>query len=58
MVTTIWNSAIAMAGIAGGLLLDYAGAGAVPWAVFGLALVAFGIAFLGREYGFVSGLRS
>lgn len=58
IVTTVWNSAIAMGGIVGGLLLDHVGARSIPWAAFALALAALGIAFFGRRYGFVPGPRA
>ncbi|MGE8464631.1 MFS transporter [Pseudomonas putida] len=57
MLVTVWNSAIALGGIIGGLLLTGAG---VAW--FGpVALVLIGLAWLfawaGRRSGFVAGSR-
>ncbi|HWL71774.1 MAG TPA: hypothetical protein VNS22_25810 [Geminicoccus sp.] len=57
MVTTVWNGAIAAGGILGGLLLDHFGAGAFPWAVLALSLLALGIAFRADRHGFPPGPR-
>lgn len=53
-----WNGAIAGAGILGGVLLEYAGASAFPWAVAALASVALLIAWKARADGFRPGERS
>jgi predicted MFS family arabinose efflux permease len=58
MITTVWNSAIAAGGIVGGILLDRSGAGAFPWAVLVLSLVALCIAFGARRHGFSPGQRA
>jgi predicted MFS family arabinose efflux permease len=40
MLVTLWNTALALGGVAGGLLLDGLGAGSFPWSVLAiLALV-------------------
>jgi predicted MFS family arabinose efflux permease len=57
MITTVWNAAIAAGGVLGGLLLDHFGAGAFPWAVFALALIALCIASDARRHGFPPGPR-
>ncbi|CAM5476360.1 hypothetical protein STANM309S_00794 [Streptomyces tanashiensis] len=33
MLVSLWNAAMAAGGVAGGLLLDRLGAGALPWSV-------------------------
>lgn len=57
MITTVWNSAIAAGGILGGILLDRLGAGAFPWAVLMLSLIALCIAIGARRHGFSPGQR-
>lgn len=57
MLVTVWNSAIALGGIIGGLLLSGAG---VEWfgaVVLGLVGVAWLLAWAGRRHGFVIGAR-
>ncbi len=57
MLVTVWNSAIALGGIVGGLLLSGAG---VEWfgaVVLGLVGVAWLLAWAGRRNGFVAGAR-
>ncbi|MCA8089736.1 MFS transporter [Burkholderia anthina] len=52
MLVTVWNFAIAGGGIAGGVLLDGAGAGAIPWVLVAL-LTAAGLGAWGaRRHGF------
>lgn len=58
MITTVWNSAIAAGGILGGLLLERLGAGAFPWAVLPLCIVALIIASGASRHGFVPGPRA
>lgn len=58
MNVVAWNGAIAGAGVVGGMLLDVWGAGAFPWALVILAVVAFMIASSGHAYAFRPGLRS
>lgn len=57
MLVTVWNSAIALGGIVGGLLLSGAG---VEWfgaVVLGLVGVAWLLAWAGRRNGFLAGAR-
>lgn len=58
MITTVWNSAIAVGGIVGGVLLDQSGAGAFSWIVLMLSLIALCIAFGARRNGFTPGPRT
>jgi len=57
MNVVAWNSAIAGAGALGGVLLDTWGAGAFPWAVLGLSIAGFGVAWSARAHGFPAGPR-
>ncbi|MBD8165258.1 MFS transporter [Erwinia persicina] len=58
MVTTAWNLAIASGGVAGGLLLNQAGAVSFPWAILALMSVAFVIAYFGKKQAFRPGARN
>jgi len=53
----VWNGAIALGGIAGGLLLGF-GPNVLPWAMLALFVVALIIAIWARKYGFTPGRRS
>ena len=57
MNVVAWNSAIAGAGVLGGVLLDSWGAGAFPWAVLALAAAGLGVAWSARTRGFPPGPR-
>jgi predicted MFS family arabinose efflux permease len=57
MNVVAWNSAIAGAGVLGGVLLGTWGAGAFPWAVLALAAAGFGVAWSARTHGFPPGPR-
>lgn len=57
MNVVAWNSAIAGAGMLGGVLLETWGAAAFPWAVLGLSLAGFGVAWSARAHGFRAGAR-
>jgi predicted MFS family arabinose efflux permease len=57
MNVVAWNSAIAGAGVLGGLLLGAWGAGAFPWAVLMLTAAGFGVAWSARTHGFPPGAR-
>lgn len=57
MLVTVWNSAIALGGIVGGLLLVGAGVGAFGAVVLGLVALAWLLVFGGRRAGFVAGAR-
>lgn len=58
MNVVAWNSAIAGAGVLGGVLLDTWGASAFPWAVLGLTLAGFGVSWSARAHGFPAGPRA
>ncbi len=57
MNVVAWNSAIAGAGVLGGVLLGAWGAGAFPWAVLALTAAGFGVAWSARRDGFPPGPR-
>ncbi|WP_263144963.1 MFS transporter [Pseudomonas sp. RIT-PI-AD] len=57
MIVTVWNLAIAGGGLLGGLLLERAGVGSVPWALLGLIAVAALCVQLEGGRGFASGER-
>lgn len=54
LVTTAWNAAIAVGGVAGGLLLSHFGASTFPWAMALLVSIAIGIAWRSGKHGFDS----
>lgn len=58
MNVVAWNSAIAGAGVLGGVLLDNWGAGSFPWAVLALTIAGFGVAWSARVAGFPPGPRA
>lgn len=58
MLTTVWNSAIAVGGLAGGLLLDVGGPASLPWAAFVLATGAALLALAARNHAFRPGPRA
>lgn len=53
----IWNSAIAAAGLTGGLLLGQFGVGVFPWTMLALLLIALWIASAASRHGFPAGER-
>lgn len=57
MLVTVWNSAIALGGIIGGLLLSGAGVQWFGGVVLGLIALAWLLAWAGRRSGFVAGAR-
>lgn len=57
MLVTVWNSAIALGGIIGGVLLTGAGVGSFGAVVLALIVVAWLLAWAGRRGGFVKGER-
>jgi predicted MFS family arabinose efflux permease len=57
MNVVAWNSAIAGAGVLGGVLLNNWGAGSFPWAVLGLTVAGFVVVWLARVHGFPAGPR-
>lgn len=58
MNVVAWNSAIAGAGVLGGVLLNTWGAAAFPWAVLGLTMAGLLVAWSARAHGFTAGPRS
>lgn len=57
MNVVAWNSAIAGGGLLGGALLDKWGPVSFPWAVMGLLVISFLIAWNARSHGFPPGHR-
>ncbi|MDW9405591.1 MFS transporter, partial [Pseudomonas soli] len=57
MLVTVWNSAIALGGIIGGLLLVGAGVGAFGAVVLALVGLAWLLVLGGRRAGFAAGAR-
>lgn len=57
MITTVWNSAIAVGGMSGGLLLQQFGPASFPWAVLVLAACGFCIALAAGRHAFRPGPR-
>lgn len=57
MNVVAWNSAIAGAGVLGGVLLGTWGATAFPWAVLGLTIAGLLVAWSARAHGFKAGPR-
>ncbi|MFF8278441.1 MFS transporter [Streptomyces lateritius] len=52
MLVSLWNAAMAGGGVAGGLLLDLLGAGALPWSVLGLLLPVLIVVTVARTHAF------
>lgn len=57
MLVTVFNLAFAAGGAMGGVLLETAGAGALPQAILALLLLAWGLAWRARTHGFRPGRR-
>jgi len=57
MLVTVWNSAIALGGIVGGVLLMGGGTHAFGGVVLALIAVAWSLAWAARRSGFVAGAR-
>jgi predicted MFS family arabinose efflux permease len=57
MNVVIWNSAIAVGGIFGGLLLDHFGAVSFPWASLVLVLGGLALTIAAKRHGFSSEAR-
>lgn len=53
----VWNSAIALGGIVGGILLQRSGVNAFCWVILALILISFVIASRANRYGFPPGQR-
>lgn len=58
MNVVTWNSAIALGGFTGGLLLKHEGVSSFPWALLALLIIALIIAFHAKNHGFPSGHRT
>jgi len=58
MIATVWNTAIAIGGITGGVLLDHLGASAFPWAMLPMILLALAVALSARSNSFKPGRRA
>jgi predicted MFS family arabinose efflux permease len=52
VIVTLWNAAMAGGGVAGGILLDLAGAGAFPWTVLVLLAPVLVVVVAARAHGF------
>ncbi|MFF9850866.1 MFS transporter [Streptomyces litmocidini] len=52
MLVSLWNAAMAAGGVAGGLLLDGLGAGALPWSVLVLLVPVVAVVTGARAHGF------
>ncbi len=52
MLVTLWNVAMAGAGIIGGILLDVIGSGSFPWTVLLLLLPVLAVILFSRSHGF------
>jgi predicted MFS family arabinose efflux permease len=53
MLVTLWNTALALGGVVGGVLLDGLGAGSFPWSVIAILTPAF-VAAVASTHGFPS----
>jgi predicted MFS family arabinose efflux permease len=51
MLVTLWNTALALGGVAGGLLLDGLGAGSFPWSVLAILAPAL-VTVVTAKHGF------
>jgi predicted MFS family arabinose efflux permease len=58
MLVTVFNLAVAAGGVAGGLLLGWLGACALPWALAVLALACLSVVWPASQAGFRPGRRS
>ena len=58
MLVTVFNLAVASGGVAGGLLLGWRGASALPWALAVLALACLSVVWPASHAGFRPGRRS
>jgi predicted MFS family arabinose efflux permease len=50
MIVTVWNLAIAGGAFLGGLLLDAAGAGSLPWVVLAILLASLIVSATARRH--------
>ena len=58
MNVVVWNSAIAAAGVLGGVLLNTWGPQSFPWALLALCILAFAITKSARSHGFPRAART
>ncbi|MHC8314625.1 MFS transporter [Pseudomonas sp. LB3P31] len=58
MNVVVWNSAIAVGGLLGGVMLDQLGVSVFPWILMVLLVISFLIALNARAHGFPQGDRS
>ncbi|WCB95246.1 Chloramphenicol efflux pump [Baekduia alba] len=58
MLVTLWNVAMAAGGVAGGVLLDAAGADALPWGALVLLVPVLAVVAAAREHGFPAPRRA
>jgi predicted MFS family arabinose efflux permease len=54
MLVTLWNAAMAAGGVVGGLLLDHAGPGALPWSALVLMPPVLAVVLAARGHAFPS----
>ncbi|MDQ9021856.1 MFS transporter [Acinetobacter sichuanensis] len=54
----VWNTAIAIAGIIGGILLNHLGVASFPWVISSLLMIAFLIVWNAHSHGFKKGYRN
>ncbi|MEU2226575.1 MFS transporter [Streptomyces sp. NPDC018347] len=52
MLVTLWNVAMAVGGVIGGVLLDLSGSDSLPWSVLLLMLPVIAVVVLARGHGF------
>lgn len=52
MLVTLWNVAMAVGGVVGGVLLDLAGTGSFPWTVVALMLPVLAVVAFARKHAF------
>ncbi|WP_413731894.1 MFS transporter [Sodalis sp. RH20] len=57
MNVVVWNSAIALGGLFGGLLLDHGGVRSFPWVLLALLLAGLAVASRASRHGFPAGSR-
>ena len=58
MLVTVWNLALAVGGIVGGVLLQKVGAYSFPWAMLGLLALALVLVQLSKHYAFITAVNA
>lgn len=58
MLVTVWNLALAVGGIVGGVLLQKVGAYSFPWAMLGLLALALVLVQLSKHYAFIKAVNA